>query len=117
MMPMRSDRDSRGWLAGSRARWSGLSLLSKILLVLSAIASLAVVVIMLFVVYLFIGGYSGGNNPTSIAPVLFPIAFFLFVFAGVPSMLVCCLLWIGYAISRYRDTRRGEPVRSAGSAR
>lgn len=112
MMPMPSDHGPRHWLAGHRARWLGLSLLSKILLVLAVLATLAVVVIFLLFVYLFIGGYSGGNNPTSVAPVLFPIAFLLLVFVGVPSMLVCCLLWVGYAASRRRDARRGEPAQS-----
>src|SRR5215469_8955639 len=108
---MRAGHDSRRRLAGYIARWSGLSLLSRILLVLSALASLGVAVILVFVAYLFIGGYSGGNSPTNVAPVLFPIALLLFIFAGLPSMLVCGLLWAGYAISRRRGTRRGEPAR------
>ena len=111
MMPMRSDHEPRRRLAGYRARWSRLSLLSRILLVLSAIASLAVVAIFLLFAYLFIGGYSGGSNPTSVAPVLFPIAFLFFGLVGVPSMLVCSLFWAGYAFSRRRDRRRGEPAR------
>src|SRR5215469_7421730 len=111
MMPMGGNHDLRRWLASSRVRWLGLSLLSKILLVLSAIASLAVVVIVLFVVYLFIGGYSGGNNPTSVNGLLFPLAFLLLGLVGLPSMLVCGLLWAGYAASRHRDARRGEPSR------
>jgi hypothetical protein len=111
MMPMSSDHNWRRRLAGYRARWLGLSLLSKILLVLAALASLAVVVIILLFFYLFIGGYSGGNNPTSVAPVLFPIAFLLLGLVGVPAMLVCSLLWAGYALSRRRDARRGVPSR------
>ena len=116
-MRMRSDHDPRGRLADYRARWSALSLLSKILLVLSLLASLGVVVIVLFVGYLFIGGYSGGNNPTSINALLFPIALLVLVFAGVPSMLVCGLLWGGYAVSRRRGPRPGETARFRRSAR
>lgn len=109
MMPMSSDHEPRRWPARYRARWLGLSLLSKILLILSVLASLAIVVIISFFLYLFNGGYSGGNNPTSVAPVLFPIAFLFLGFVGFPSMLACVLLWAGYAISRRRDARRGEP--------
>jgi hypothetical protein len=88
-----------------------LSLLSKILLVLSALSSLEVVVVAMFAGYLFVGGYLGGNNPTSLNGLLFPLAFLVFFGVGVPSMLVCGLLWVGYTASRRRRARPGEPAR------
>jgi hypothetical protein len=106
MMPMSSDYEPRRWPAGFRARWLGLSLLSKVLLMLSVLASLAIVVIVLFFIYLVIGAYSGGSNPTSVNGVLFPIALLFLGIVGFPSTLVCGLLWVGYAISRRRDARR-----------
>ena len=109
MMPMSSDHDPRRWPPGYRARWLGLSLPSKVLLMLSVLASLAIVVIILFFLYLLIGAYSGGSNPTSVNGVLFPIALLFLGIIGFPSVLVCVLLWAGYAISRRRDARRGEP--------
>jgi hypothetical protein len=114
---MSSDYDPRRWPAGYRARWLGLSLLSRILLMLSVLASLAIVVIVLFSVYLLIGAYAGGSNPTSVNGVLFPIVLLFLAIVGFPSMLVCVLLWAGYAISRRRDARRGEPARRPRSAR
>lgn len=115
-MPMRSNHGAGRWLTGYLGRWSGLSLLSRILLALSALSSLAVAVILTFVLYLFIGGFSGGNGPTSVAPVLFPIAFLLLIVAGLPSMVVCGLLWVGYAASRRRRAQPGEPARRRRSA-
>ena len=106
MMPMSSDYEPQRRLAGFRARWLGLSLLSKVLLMLSVLASLAIVVIILFFVYLVIGAYSGGSNPTSVNGVLFQIALLFLGIVGFPSTLVCVLLWVGYAISRRRDARR-----------
>jgi hypothetical protein len=44
------------------------------MLVLSLLTSAAVAVVLGLVVYLFVGGYSGGNSPTSVTPALFPIA-------------------------------------------
>ena len=105
---MARERHWGRWLADRRARWSALSLASKILLVLSAIASLAVVVIILFFAYLLVGAYSGGNNPTSVNGLLFPLAFLFLGFVGFPSLLVCSLLWAGYAASRRRRPRAGE---------
>jgi hypothetical protein len=106
---MSNDYEPRRWPASYRARWLGLSLLSKILLMLSVLASLAIVVIVLIFIYLLIGAYSGGSNPESINAVLFPIALLFLAIAGIPSALVCVLSWAGYAISRRRDARRGEP--------
>ncbi len=99
-------------LADYRARWSRLSLLSRVLLVLSVLSSAAVAAILGLVVYLFIGGYSGGSNPTSVAPLAFPLAILLFVIVALPSMLICGLLWAGFSLSsRRRDngrTRRAD---------
>jgi hypothetical protein len=83
------------------------------MLVLSVVGSVAVAVIMAVVLYLFIGGYSGGNNPTSITPILFPIAIAVFVVAGLPSVLICCLLWTGYSLSR-RQKVRPDHERASG---
>jgi hypothetical protein len=47
-----------------------------------------------------IGGYSGGSNPTSVTPILFPVALLLLLAGGLPAMLVCGLLWAGYSLSR-----------------
>jgi len=116
-MPMSSDQDPRRWPAGHRVRWLGFSPLSKILLMLSVLASLAIVVIILFFLYLLIGAYSGGSNPTSVNGVLFPVALLFLGIVGLPSLLVCILLWAGYAISRRRDARRGAPARRPRSAR
>ena len=88
-----------------RSLWSGLSWLSRVMLVVSVLASATVAVIMSFVVYLFIGGYSGGDSPTSVTPILFPFAILLFVVAGLPSMLICGLLWTGFSLSRRRQAR------------
>ena len=114
LIPMRDHQVGRR-LAGYRARWSGLSLLSKILLVLSLIASLAVVVIILFFFYLFIGGFAGGNNPTSVNALLFPIAFLFLGLVGFPAVVLCGLLWAGYAISVRRRQRSGGGAEGGGS--
>jgi hypothetical protein len=78
------------------------------MLVLSVLASAAVAVILAVVLYLFIGGYSGGSRPTSVTPVLFPVALLLFIVAGLPSMLLCGLLWAGYSLSRRRAGPREQ---------
>ncbi len=85
------------------------------MLVLSVLTSAAVAIILGLVAYLFIGGYSGGSDPTSITPVLFPIALLLFVFAGLPSMLLCGVMWAGYSLSmrrRGRGAASGPPPAS-----
>ncbi len=78
---------------------------------LSVLASAAVAVILGFVVYLFVGAYSGGGSPTNVAPVLFPVAILLFIVAGLPAMLVCGLLWAGYTRSTRRRDRPDAPGR------
>jgi hypothetical protein len=72
------------------------------MLVLSVLTSVLVAGVLGLVVYLFIGGYSGGNSPTSVTPVLFPIALLLFVVAGLPSMVLCGAMWAGYSLSARR---------------
>jgi hypothetical protein len=113
MTPMGKGRNGGRRLARYAARWSGLSWLSRILLVLSALSSLEVVIVLLYVGYLIVYGYSGGNNPTSLNGLLFPLAFLIFFVVGGPSMLLCALLWAGYSFSR----RRGERVRRHRPAR
>jgi len=85
-----------------RPLWSGLSRLSRVMLVLSVLASAVVAVLLALVLYLFIGGYSGGSSPTNIAPVLIPVALLLLIVAGPPAVLLCGLLWAGYRRSRRR---------------
>jgi hypothetical protein len=79
--------------------WRSL-LLNRTLLVLAVIASAATAVIIGFLINLFIAGYSGGNDPTSVAPLAFPIAILGFVIAGVPAMAISALLWLTYAASK-----------------
>lgn len=78
------------------------SWLSRILLVLSIAASAAVVIVVGLVIYLVVGGYSGGNDPTSVAPLAFPIAVIFFVIGGIPAILICAGLWIAYGAVRRR---------------
>jgi ABC-type polysaccharide/polyol phosphate export permease len=107
MQESRRPRDST--VARLRSLWSELSWLSRVMLVLSVLASATAAVIVGIVLYLFIGGYSGGNSPTSVTPILFPFAILLFVVAGLPSMLICGLLWTGFSLSRRRQARpQGE---------
>jgi hypothetical protein len=79
------------------------------MLVLSVLSSAVTAVVLGFVVYLFIGGYSGANSPTSVTALLFPIALLFFVIAGLPSMLVCGLMWAGYSLSTRRRSRASAP--------
>src|ERR1700745_2854242 len=79
--------------------WRSL-LLNRALLVLAVVASTATAVIVGFLVNLFIQGYSGGNDPTSVAPRPFPVPILSFVIVGCPAMLICALLWLAYTASR-----------------
>jgi Na+/proline symporter len=88
-----------------RVRLRRLVVLRWILLVLAVLLSAAVVVVLGFAVYLLIGGYSGGNNPESVAPVLIPIALGVGILVGVPAVLLCALAWAGYQ-EVTRRTRR-----------
>jgi ABC-type polysaccharide/polyol phosphate export permease len=82
-----------------RHAWHSL-LLNRILLVLAVLASAATAVLIGFLVNLFIQGFSGGNDPTSIAPLAFFFALVFYVVAGIPAQLICGLLWVAYAASR-----------------
>jgi hypothetical protein len=84
--------------------WRSL-LLNRILLVLAILATAAAVVILGFLINLFIAGFSGGNDPTSVAPLAFPFALVFFVIAGIPALLVSTLLWFAYAASRTARAR------------
>jgi hypothetical protein len=84
-------------------RW--LVLLRWALLGLAVLASVATAVVFVFTVYLFIQGYSGGNNPESVAPLAFPIAIAIFALVGVPTALVCVLAWLGYHATTRRIRR------------
>jgi hypothetical protein len=86
----------------ARARWRRLSTLSRILLGLSVLASTGLGVVLGLALYLFIGGYSAGNDPTSPAPLLFPIAIGLFILVGLPAGMLCIVLWTGFAFSLRR---------------
>lgn len=86
-------------------------LLNRTLLVLAVVASAATVVLIGFLVNLFMQGYSGGNDPTSVAPLAFPIALFFFLIAGIPGVLISALLWLGYTasnVARARARRAGR---------
>ncbi len=61
-----------------------------------------------FFVHLIVGGYSGGSSPTSVAPMLFPVAFLFFLVVQIPATLVCALLWLGYRVA---SARGGDRVR------
>jgi hypothetical protein len=92
MMP---DDGPPGWLAV--LRW--------VLLGFAVLVSAATAVVFGFAVYLFAAGYSGGNNPESVAPLAIPLAFLVWVFVGVPAALVCGLAWAGYFAARRRIRR------------
>jgi hypothetical protein len=87
--------------------WRSL-LLNRALLVLAVVASTATAVIVGFLVNLFIQGYSGGNDPTSVAPLAFPVAILSFVIVGFPAMLICALLWLAYTASKAARARGGQ---------
>lgn len=79
-----------------------LSPLSIVLLVLSILASAGLLVLLAGLFYLFAQGYSGGNDPTSVAPLAFPVSFVLFLYFGVPVAMLCTVLWLGFAFSLRR---------------
>jgi hypothetical protein len=83
------------------------------MLVLSVLTSVLLAGVLGLVLYLFIGGYSGGNSPTSVTPVLFPIALLIFVVVGLPSMLLCGAMWAGYSLSTRRRRLAGGDAPAA----
>ncbi|HEY2508042.1 MAG TPA: hypothetical protein VGI58_16120 [Streptosporangiaceae bacterium] len=78
-----------------------LSTLSGILLGLAVLASAGFVVVLGVVIFLFVSGYSGPNDPTSFGG-LFPLAIGLFLLAGVPAGMLTAVLWAGFAFSLRR---------------
>lgn len=94
-------------MTAARAWWQRHTLRTKILLLLATIATAGTVVVLAFVTYLFIGGFSGGNDPTSVTPVLFPISMLLFLIAGLPAILVSGGLWVGFSLSSARTRKDG----------
>jgi hypothetical protein len=88
----------------SQRAWRSL-LLNRILLVLAVFVSAATAVIVGFLVYLYLQGYSGGNDPTSVAPLAFLFAIVLYGIIGIPAQLICALLWLAYAASRAARAR------------
>ena len=95
--------------------WRSL-LLNRTLLVLAIVASAATVVIIGFLINLFVQGYSGGNDPTSVAPLAFPIAIALFLIAGVPGLLISALLWLAYTASNVARARSHQAERPSNPA-
>jgi hypothetical protein len=87
-------------------RW--LVVLRRALLGLAVLASVATVVVLGFAVYLFAQGYSGGNNPESVAPLAIPLSFLVYVFVGVPTGLVCAGAWLGYFAATKRIRRSSK---------
>jgi hypothetical protein len=88
------------------SRW--LVVLRWTLLGLAVLASAATAVVLLFAIYLFGEGYSGGNNPESVAPLAFPLAFLIYAFVGVPTGLVCAAAWLGYFATTSRIRRSSK---------
>ncbi|HEX4090712.1 MAG TPA: hypothetical protein VHZ33_18535 [Trebonia sp.] len=80
-----------------------LVLLRRALLGFAVLASAAAAVVLGFALSLFSEGYSGGNDPQSVAPLAFPIAFLIFVAVGLPAGLVCAASWFGYRAAARRS--------------
>lgn len=89
----------------SRARW--LALLRWVLLALAVLASAAAFAVIMFAVYLFSEGYSGGGDPQSVAPLAFPLAFGVLAVVGLPTALACAAAWTGY-VTVTRKSRRSS---------
>jgi hypothetical protein len=77
-------------------RATRLVLLRRALLVLAVLASAAAAAVLGFAGYLFTEGYSGGGDPQSVAPLVFPIAFLILAVLGLPAAVVCAASWTGY---------------------
>jgi|HubBroStandDraft_1064217.scaffolds.fasta_scaffold704437_1 hypothetical protein len=76
--------------------------LSKVLLAACVLASAATAVILGFLGYLVIEGYSAGNSATNIAPIAFPVVLLFFVVIGIPAVVISTLLWFAYGMARTR---------------
>jgi hypothetical protein len=101
----------RFWEMIQRA-WRSLWL-NRTLLVLAVVASAATVVIIGFLVWLYFQGYSGGNDPTSVAPLAFLFAIALYGIIGIPAQLICALLWLAYSASGTARARALQAGRSS----
>ena len=82
-----------------------LVLLRRALLALAVLASAAAATVVGFAIYLVVEGYSGGGDPQSVAPMLFPIAFLVLAVFGLPVAVVCAATWTGY-IAAARKSRQ-----------
>src|ERR1700722_20824513 len=71
------------------SRAQRLVLLRRPLLAFSVPASAAAAAVVGFAASLFAGGYSGGGDPQSVAPLLFPLAFLILAVVGLPASLLC----------------------------
>jgi drug/metabolite transporter (DMT)-like permease len=83
-------------------------LLRGTLLGFALLTSAAAVIVLGFVAYLFAQGYSGGNNPQSIAPLAFPLSFLILVIVGIPLTLVCAVSWAGYVTAARKNRRLSQ---------
>jgi hypothetical protein len=96
-----------------RSWWQRHTLLTKVLLALAVLVSAGTAVILGFLVQLFLAGYSGGNNPQSVAPLAFLLAFLGFAFVGAPAVAITAALWVAFARSA---AGRRRPGHSPGNA-
>ena len=78
------------------SRAQRLVLLRRALLGFSVLASAAAATVVGFAAYLFTEGYSGGGDPQSVAPLLFPFAFLILAVVGLPASVLCAASWTGY---------------------
>jgi hypothetical protein len=70
--------------------------LSQALFAFAVLASVVVAGVYGFAVYVFVMARSGGSDPESAAPLLFPLGILLLAFVGSPAALVCGGAWAGY---------------------
>lgn len=78
-------------------------ILRRALLTFAVLTAAAGAVVTGFAVYLFIGGYSGANDPQSVSGLLFPIALLIFGVVGVPLLLACAASLAGYRAMVRKD--------------
>jgi hypothetical protein len=88
------------------------------MLLLSVLASAAAAVICALVAYLVLSGYPRGNSQGSVSigqqyridgfPII-PVWFVVLIYLGVPCILLCGFMWVGYLLSRRHG--RGTPDR------
>jgi hypothetical protein len=90
----------------SRAR--RLALLRGALLAFAVLASAAVAASAGLVAELFAAGYSGGNDPQSVAPLAFPLSFVVLIVVGLPATLACAAAWGGYSAVARKSRRPSE---------